>query len=88
MISKEPTNRPLTKELLAHPIFWSKSKTLQFLQDVSDRIETVDSSDSIILNLEKNSNVVLKNNWKTHICAALTTGKTNSVKAKFFLSIW
>lgn len=72
MISHDPQNRPLTKEILAHPIFWSKAKTLQFLQDVSDRIETVDPSESLIVNLEKSANIILKNNWKTHICRDLS----------------
>lgn len=75
MISLNPQNRPLTNELLAHPVFWSKAKTLQFLQDVSDRLETEDPTDTLITELEKNANQVLKNNWKTHICQYLSAGK-------------
>ncbi|CAF0862917.1 unnamed protein product [Brachionus calyciflorus] len=71
MISKEPSLRPKTKEVLANPVFWSKAKTLQFLQDVSDRIEKLDPSDQILVNLEKNASIILKNNWKTHICEPL-----------------
>jgi serine/threonine-protein kinase/endoribonuclease IRE1 len=77
MISKEPKERPTTKELLAHPIFWTKSKTLQFLQDVSDRIEKIDENDPICIQLEKNANVIVKNNWKVHICPPLQNGKLN-----------
>jgi serine/threonine protein kinase len=71
MISEEPKNRPSALELLTHPVFWSKAKTLQFLQDVSDRIEKIDNDDPIVLNLEKCANVTLKNNWKTHISPEL-----------------
>jgi len=71
MISDEPKNRPSAPELLTHPVFWSKAKTLQFLQDVSDRIEKIDNDDHIVLNLEKQANVTLKNNWKTHISPEL-----------------
>lgn len=75
MISFKPEKRPNTKQLLAHPVFWSKAKTLQFLQDVSDRIEKIEPTDSILIDLEKNANVTLKNNWKCHICPQLQTGK-------------
>ncbi len=74
MISVKPERRPNTKQLLAHPVFWSKAKTLQFLQDVSDRIEKIEPTDSILIELEKNANVTLKNNWKCHICSQLQTG--------------
>jgi serine/threonine-protein kinase/endoribonuclease IRE1 len=71
MISNKPDQRPTTNQLLTHPIFWTKAKMLQFLQDVSDRLEKVDQHDSLSVNLEKNANVVLKNNWKTYICSHL-----------------
>jgi len=74
MIDYEASRRPMTKELLAHPIFWRKAKTLQFLQDVSDRIENLEATDEIVVALEQRSNVVLKNNWKSHICQQLSAG--------------
>jgi hypothetical protein len=83
MISINPQNRPLTNELLAHPVFWPKAKTLQFLQDVSDRLETEDPNDPLLSELEKNANQVLKNNWKTHICQYLAAGKLNPVCDSF-----
>ena len=46
------------------PIFWNKAKTLQFLQDVSDRIEKIEPDDPIQFELERNANVAIKNNWK------------------------
>ena len=76
MISNDSKNRPHTKQILSHPIFWSKSKNLQFLQDVSDRIEKLEASDDLIVELEKNANVTIKNNWKTHVCAELTKDLT------------
>lgn len=75
MISNDPKKRPPTKEILAHPIFWSKAKTLQFLQDVSDRIEKIEQDDLINIELERNANVAIKNNWKCHICPQLQSGK-------------
>ena len=74
MISDDPKQRPQAKDLLLHPIFWSKAKTLQFFQDVSDRIEKIEPDDPIVLNLEKNANAILKNNWRVHICVELQNG--------------
>ena len=75
MIAKEPKKRPTTSSILAHPTFWSKLKQLQFLQDVSDRIERLELTDPIIVELERGANVTLKNNWKSHICPMLQYGK-------------
>lgn len=75
MISNDPKKRPNAKELLLHPIFWSKAKILQFLQDVSDRIEKIEPDDPIVLNLERNANAVLHNNWRVHICSELQNGR-------------
>jgi len=73
MISNEPKKRPSTKEILAHPVFWSKADTLQFLLDVSDRIEKIEEDDPIVMELERGANVAIKNNWKSHICPQLQT---------------
>jgi hypothetical protein len=84
MISKEPKVRPTARQILAHPVFWSKAKTLQFLQDVSDRIEKVDANDPLLLELERSANIIIRNNWKVHICPHLQNGKTqNKTKPPF-----
>ena len=75
MISHESEQRYTTKQILAHPLFWTKAKILQFLQDVSDRIEKIEPDDKIVLELERSSNTTLKNNWKTHICINLQNGE-------------
>ena len=74
MISVDPKQRPAAKDLILHPIFWSKAKTLQFFQDVSDRIEKIEPDDKIVMSLEKNANAILKNNWRIHICTELQNG--------------
>ena len=83
MISIDPKQRPLAQDLILHPIFWSKAKTLQFFQDVSDRIEKIEPDDLIVLNLEKNANAILKNNWRVHICVELQNGWFFNLKKKF-----
>lgn len=74
MISSEPKKRPTTKEILTSPVFWTKAKILQFLQDVSDRIEKLDPSDVILKELEIGASAIIRNNWKTHICPFLQDG--------------
>lgn len=74
MISSDPKKRPIANDILKNPVFWSKTKQLQFLQDISDRIEKLDAADVIIVSLERNSNATIKNNWKTHIGQELQDG--------------
>lgn len=87
MISNDPKKRPTTKEILSSPMFWSKAKILQFLQDVSDRIEKLDPTDPILVELEKGANSIIRNNWKVHICSHLQNGADNfnSLKKNFLL---
>ena len=75
MISHDPKLRPAASELIAHPTFWSKAKSLQFLQDVSDRLEKIEPDDQIVIDLERNANMTIKNNWKSHICNYLQNGR-------------
>jgi hypothetical protein len=77
MISKESKERPTARQILSHPVFWSKAKILQFLQDVSDRIEKIEITDPILIELEKSANVIIRNNWKVHICPFLQNGDIN-----------
>lgn len=74
MISNDPKKRPTTKEILSSPVFWTKAKILQFLQDVSDRIEKLEPTDPILVELEKGASVIIRNNWKVHICPHLQNG--------------
>ncbi|OMJ24069.1 Serine/threonine-protein kinase/endoribonuclease IRE1 [Smittium culicis] len=40
MIQRNPKFRPSTTSILVHPYFWSASKRLLFIQDVSDKLES------------------------------------------------
>ena len=64
MISNDPNDRPSIPMVLNYPIFWSKSKQLQFLQDVSDRIEKEDFAKSDILRkIERERWAVTGDDW-------------------------
>lgn len=41
-IDDDPSKRPSTKEILAHPMWWDAEKKIQFLIDASDRVELED----------------------------------------------
>lgn len=64
MISNDPNDRPSIPTVLNYPLFWSKSKQLQFLQDVSDRIEKEDFAKSDILRkIERERWAVTGDDW-------------------------
>uniref|UniRef100_A0A914HC90 non-specific serine/threonine protein kinase n=1 Tax=Globodera rostochiensis TaxID=31243 RepID=A0A914HC90_GLORO len=62
MLRSEATLRPTACILVAHPVFWEPGKQLQFLLEVSDRIEKLDSRDLIMRRLEWRRALVV-GNW-------------------------
>ena len=67
MITTEPNDRPPAVAVLKHPAFWSKDKTLTFLQDVSDRVDK-EEDDSYVLNMiEKDSLSVTRGDWQSQL---------------------
>ncbi|RWS26312.1 serine/threonine-protein kinase/endoribonuclease IRE1-like protein [Leptotrombidium deliense] len=71
MISSNPNERPTVESVLKHPLFWSKDKQLQFLQDISDRIEKEAVDADVVRCLERGGFDVVKGDWKRHICLEL-----------------
>eukprot|EP00095_Tigriopus_kingsejongensis_P001876 maker-scaffold70_size417918-snap-gene-2.12 protein:Tk01876 transcript:maker-scaffold70_size417918-snap-gene-2.12-mRNA-1 annotation:"hypothetical protein DAPPUDRAFT_305906" len=67
MIHQEQGCRPTAKAVLRHPLFWSKEKVLNFLQDVSDRVDKEDSDSAIVLALERNKIDVVRGNWHDNL---------------------
>ena len=54
MINRDAKARPTADEVCEHPFFWSLSKRLKFLCDLSDRIELCDTTTSQV-NADNNS---------------------------------
>uniref|UniRef100_A0A670KN24 non-specific serine/threonine protein kinase n=1 Tax=Podarcis muralis TaxID=64176 RepID=A0A670KN24_PODMU len=73
MISSDPRLRPSATQVLLHPFFWSHEKQLQFFQDVSDRIEKEPADGPVVRALEARGQVVVRDNWRTHISIPLQT---------------
>lgn len=77
MIKNDPSKRPNASELLKHIFFWSNDKKLKLIQDLSDRLEFNNQSNTdLIAKLETVGAKmhVLKacgNNWPTALHASL-----------------
>ncbi|MBZ3876628.1 Serine/threonine-protein kinase/endoribonuclease IRE2, partial [Sciurus carolinensis] len=73
MLSPVPQARPSAPQVLAHPLFWSRSKQLQFFQDVSDWLEKESEQGPLVTALEAGSSKVVRQNWHKHISMPLQT---------------
>lgn len=67
MISHDPTERPSITSVLTHPLFWTKSKRLQFIQDVSDRIEREAINSEVSISLERGKWDVIRGDWQRYL---------------------
>ncbi len=71
MINPDPNQRPIIDAVIKHPLFWDSNKSLQFLQDVSDRIEKEPIDSPIVEDLERGGIDVCKGDWRRHISIEL-----------------
>ena len=71
MIEIDPENRPPIDAIVKHPYFWNLKQSLQFLQDVSDRIECEKMDSEIVQNLEYGGLDVCQGDWRRHISIEL-----------------
>ncbi|XP_042545749.1 serine/threonine-protein kinase/endoribonuclease IRE2 [Dipodomys spectabilis] len=71
MLSPLPQARPSAPHVLAHPLFWSRAKQLQFFLDVSDWLEKEPEQGPLLTALEEGGHTVVRDNWHQHISAPL-----------------
>jgi len=67
MICFEPSDRPPAAAILKHPVFWTKEKTLTFLQEVSDRVDKEEDDAFVLIQLERNNAEVLRGEWLANL---------------------
>jgi serine/threonine-protein kinase/endoribonuclease IRE1 len=96
MIDKNPINRPTADEITKHLVFWSDTKKLNYICDLSDRLENEDECMIIILaskllfNLERRArrHSVLahcdKNQWSVQVDARLFTDLKHKKKYRYY----
>lgn len=72
MIAIDASTRPPIEAVIKHPFFWNSKQSLQFLQDISDRIECEKSLDSeIVKALEYGGLDVCCGDWRRNISIEL-----------------
>lgn len=72
MIHRDPQSRPPARCLGNHPLFWDEPKMLNFLQDVSDRVEKLQFNAEPLRSLEKNGRLVVLDDWNLHLDPMIT----------------
>ena len=55
--------RPDASSILKHPYFWSNSKKLLFLQDLSDRLDSEPKNSGLIKTLERQGLKIVGTDW-------------------------
>ncbi|XP_045448767.1 serine/threonine-protein kinase/endoribonuclease IRE1 [Melitaea cinxia] len=70
MISARAAARPPCSTVLKYPMFWGKQSILNFLQDVSDQVES-SSEEGATHPLETGARRVLRGDWRAHVCGAV-----------------
>lgn len=67
MIAPTPSARPTADEVARHPFFWAAQKRLAFLQDVSDRFESLerDPPAPALELLERQAVEIVGTDWRT-----------------------
>lgn len=63
MISQDSSKRPAAADIINHPYFWQKKKSLDFLQDVSDRVKCSYPNEDTEMCFQKSKNILFKDNW-------------------------
>ncbi|XP_063618788.1 serine/threonine-protein kinase/endoribonuclease IRE1 [Cydia splendana] len=67
MISARPHARPPCESVLKYPMFWGKQSILNFLQDVSDQVESLGPSGPAHP-LETGAARVVRGDWRARVC--------------------
>ncbi|XP_072932092.1 serine/threonine-protein kinase/endoribonuclease IRE1 [Epargyreus clarus] len=69
MISARPNARPPCETVLKYPMFWGRQSILNFLQDVSDHVESCSAGAAEAL--EAGGRRVVRGDWRAHVCGAV-----------------
>nr|XP_026488501.1 serine/threonine-protein kinase/endoribonuclease IRE1 [Vanessa tameamea] len=72
MIGERAHARPACAAVLKYPMFWGKQSILNFLQDVSDQVESCSGgAEGAAHALERGARRVLRGDWRAHVCGAV-----------------
>jgi len=71
MVQGSAAKRPSAGQAHQHPFFWTVSKRLQFLMDLSDAVEVRDPDDALVQALNRRGATVFGASWEGRIEAEL-----------------
>ena len=71
MLGNEPGSRPSALQVCGHPFFWSDMRRLDFLTELSDRLEYESADAMVVLAIERNAASVVGRNWDKKIDSVL-----------------
>lgn len=81
MIEHDASKRPPINTILKYPLFWTKRQSLQFLSEVSDRLDK--EEDGLAQHIERNRKRVFGFEWKCHLGEALLDDICNKTKRSY-----
>jgi serine/threonine protein kinase len=73
MLATNPALRPSASLILEHPFFWDDEKRLNFLQEVSDRLESEPLDSLLTAEFEKRANAVVGTGWNKRLPQTMMT---------------
>jgi serine/threonine-protein kinase/endoribonuclease IRE1 len=73
MLSEDPNKRPSAKTVLSHPLFWSSKQILDYLSEISFRIEMVENAKKqpCLNQFVSGGSTVIGNNWMDQLSASI-----------------
>jgi hypothetical protein len=71
MLRTEPFLRPSAVQVCSHPFFWSYAKRLEFLTELSDRLEHESADAPVVLAIERNASLVIGRSWDKKLDSVL-----------------
>ena len=75
MLDPDPSQRPAIETCLVHPFFWTPTKRLNFLQEVSDRLERMcKDKDAVLIRLERDAKRVFQHDWRQYLYPRFVEG--------------
>jgi len=76
MLRIDPDMRPSSSQVCSHPFFWSYAKRLDFLTELSDRLEHESADSPLVLAIERNAVSVVGRRWDKRLDALLMEDMT------------
>ena len=71
MLNQNPDDRPYASQVCNHPFFWLSQKRLDFLVELSDRLEHEKIDAPIVISMESNASHIVTRNWEKKLHTVL-----------------